>query len=66
MPLLTALSVSLVFLSTPCAPTRNKQLCSSGQIIFLVLLLSRLEQFCSCDDVKEGLEICMISIAVSI
>lgn len=66
MPLLTALSVSLVFLSTPSAPARNKQRCSSEQIFFLVLLLSRLEQFCSCEDVKERLEICMISIAVSI
>ena len=66
MPLLTALSVSMVFPSTPCAPSRNKQRCSSGQIFFLGLLLSRLEQFYSCDGVKEGLEICAISITVSI
>ena len=66
MPLLTALSVSMVFLSTPCAPPRNKQRCSSGQIFFLALLLSRLEQFYSCDGVKERLEICTISITVSI
>lgn len=38
MPLLTALSVSLTFLSMLCAPIRNIQRCSSGQIILFVVV----------------------------